>query len=102
ENVKMDGTSILTTMTVDAVKSAEQIAEEQKQTQEESKPKASGGLGGMLGGLAAKAAAKKVAGSNENKSDRATLMTMKQELLKVTPDVSAADLAIPTGFKENK
>lgn len=57
----------------------------------------------MLGGLAARAAAKKVAGPSANESkDRATIMTMNHEVLKITPSVSAADVAIPAGFKENK
>ena len=104
ENVKMDGTAIQTTMTMDAVKSAEQMAQEPKQGEEESKPKASGGLGGMLGGLAARAAKKKAEGGDAkgDAKNRATFMTMTGEVLKVTTDVSAADVAIPAGFKENK
>jgi len=98
ENVKMDGVPVLTTTTIDAVKSAEEVANEQKQSQEDSKPKASGGLGGLL----SRAAAKKVAGSGDAPKDRATVMTMNHEILKITRDVSAAEVAIPAGFKENK
>ena len=101
ENVKLDGTAIQTTTTFDAVKSAEQMAEEQKQGEGESKPKASGGLGGMLGGIASRAAKKKAEGGDQPKS-RVTVMTTTNEVLKVTTDVSAADVAIPAGFKENK
>jgi hypothetical protein len=98
ENVKMDGTPIVSTMTMDAVNSAEEMAQEAKKGGED-KGSASGGIGGLLGGLGKKAAPKKDA--NENKG-RTTFMTTTNELLKVTPAVSAADVAIPAGFKENK
>ena len=102
ENVKMDGTAIQTIVTIDGVKSAEQMAQEQKASDEESKPKASGGIGGMLGGLAARAAKKKAEGGDA-KSDaknRTTVMTMTGEVLKVTTDVTAADVGIPAGFQQ--
>jgi hypothetical protein len=56
EQSKVEGTAILTTVKVEAVKSAEQIAQEQKQTEESSKPNLTGGVGGLLGGLARRAA----------------------------------------------
>jgi hypothetical protein len=98
ENVKMSGTPILTTVTVDAVKSAAQLAEEQKQDQPSSgSGNAAPSVGGLLGGLARRAVPKK-----EAPSQRATFMTTTNEVLKVTTDVSAADVAIPAGFKESK
>jgi hypothetical protein len=100
EGAKVEGTAILTTTTMDAVKSAEQIAEEAKAKQDDSKPAASGGLGGMFGGLAKKMAQKKMAGGEDEAKPRATFMTTTHEVLKVTTDVSAADVAIPAGFKE--
>ena len=54
EGAKLDGTPIMTTVTMDAVKSEEQMAQQTAATTEE-KPAA--GLGGLLGGLANKAAA---------------------------------------------
>ena len=102
ENVKLDGTMIQAIMTIDAVQSAEQAAQAQKQGDDESKPKASGGLGGMLGGLAARAAKKKAEGGQDAKADaknRATVMTTTNEVLKVTTDVSATDVAVPAGFQ---
>jgi hypothetical protein len=86
----------MTTVTMDAVKSADQMAEQAKAT-EESKP--APGLGGLLGGLAKKAAAKK--GDNESQA-RSTFMTSTSEVLKVATAVSATDVAVPMGFKENK
>ena len=55
EAVKLDGTAILTTTTVEAVKSEEQMAAEKKSAEAESKPTASGGVGGLVGGLARRA-----------------------------------------------
>ena len=102
ESVKMDGTAIQTTTTIDAVKSEEQVAAEQQQQQQQQDSRSvspSNPVGSVLGGLARRAA-------NRNNSTpagpRATFMTMTNEVLKVATTVSDADLAIPAGFKENK
>jgi hypothetical protein len=95
ENVNMDGTAILTTVTVDGVKSADQMQAEQKQNEQESKPTVSGGVGGLVGGLARRAARR-----NDEPKARATIMTMTNEVLKVTTDVPASDVSIPEGFKQ--
>jgi hypothetical protein len=97
EQAKIQGTSVLTTVKVDAVKSAAQFAEEQKQQQDANKPSISGGVGGLLGGIAKRAAQKKVEGDPQ---PRAAIMTTTTELLKVATDVAAADVAIPAGFKQ--
>lgn len=102
EGGKIEGTPIQTTTTMDAVKSADQIAEEAKAgDNNDGKPSASGGVGGLLGGFAKKMAQKKAGGDDANK-DRATFMTMTSEVLKVVTDVTAADVAVPAGLKENK
>lgn len=98
EQSKVEGTAILTTVKVEAVKSAEQIAQEQKQTEETSKPNLTGGVGGLLGGLARRAAQKKVDG--DGPQPRAMVMTTTSELLKVANAVSDADVAVPAGFKQ--
>jgi hypothetical protein len=97
EAVKLDGTAILTTTTIDSVKSAEQMAAEKARSQESAQPSASGGIGGLVGGLARRATQKK-----EEPKARATFMTTTAETLKVTTDVTAADVAIPAGFKESR
>jgi hypothetical protein len=94
EGAKIDGTAIMTTVTMDAVKSADEIAKGNTATTEE---KPAPGLGGLLGTLAKKNAAKKDASNG-----RTTFMTSTNEVLKVATDVSAADVAVPAGFKENK
>jgi hypothetical protein len=97
EGGKIAGTAIQTTTTMDAVKSAEQIAEETKASENEGNASASGGVGGVLGGFA-----KKKMGGDDAAKPRATFMTMTTDVLKVVTDVAPADVAVPTGFKENK
>jgi hypothetical protein len=99
ESVKMDGTPIQTTTTIDAVKSEEQVAADQKQPQQDSRSSPpSSPVGSLIGGLARRAA-------NRNSTPagaRATFMTMTSEVLKVATTVTDAVVAIPAGFKENK
>ena len=99
EGAKLDGTAIMTTVTMDAVKSEEQMAEQAKATQEQDAKPSTGLVGGLLGGLAKKAAGKK---SGDESGARTTFMTSTSEVLKVATTVSATDVAVPVGFKENK
>jgi len=102
EGSKIQGTPILTTITMDSVKSEEQVAQEAKQSQEpKQQEKSPATVGGLLGGFAKRAAAKKMS-ADEPAKTRATFMTTTTEVLKVVTDVSAADVAVPAGFKENK
>jgi hypothetical protein len=96
EQGKLAGTAILTTVKVEAVKSAEQFATEQKQRAESNKPSVSGGVGGLIGGLARRAAQNKVEGEPQ---PRATIMTTTSEVMKIATDVAASDVAVPAGFK---
>jgi hypothetical protein len=97
EAVKLDGTAILTTTTVESVKSEEQLATEKKSAEAEGRPSVSGGIGGLVGGFARRAAQR-----NDPPKPRATFMTITNEVLKVTTDVAAADVSVPTGFREAK
>lgn len=106
EGRKLQGTAILTTTTMDAVKSAEQMAAEQSSASE---PKQSGGgppptsVGGLIGGFGRKMAQKKAApDAAAAPKDRATVMTTTHEVLKVATTVSAEEVGIPAGFKESK
>ena len=98
ENGRVDGTPILTTVTMDGVKSKEQMEEDEKnRSSDENTSSSPAGLGGFL----AKRLAKKKAessGDDQNKA-RATFMTITNEVLKVAPSATAADVAIPDGFK---
>ncbi len=99
ENVNMSGTPLLTTMTMQAVKSEEQMAQE-KQQGGDSGSGAPTGLGGLMGGFAKKMAKKKespeAAGQPAN---RATILTSTTEVLGISTDVAATDVAIPAGFR---
>lgn len=92
EGSKLEGTAIATTMTVEAVKSPEQM--EQQAEQEES----SGG--GGLGGMFARKIMKKKKAEDEGPKDRAKVMTTTHEVLKVATDVAPADVTIPADFKD--
>jgi hypothetical protein len=102
ENVNLDGTGVLTTVTIDAAKSAAQMADEAKSSTDSGSRSAPppSSVGGLLGGLARRAAKKDEPPAAPKQ--RVTFMTMTNELLKVTTDVSASELAIPAGFKDNK
>lgn len=82
ESVKLEGTPLATTTTFEAVKSKAQM-------QEQAQSSGGGGLGGMLARRIAK----------RDQKPRATIVTIDHETLEVTPNVAAADLAIPAGFK---
>jgi hypothetical protein len=98
EGGKLEGTAIQTTMTMDAAKSAEQIAEETKAKEDDSKAVPPASPGSLLGGFAKKMAQKKMGGEGDVKP-RATFMTSTTEVVKVTTDVTAADVGIPAGFQ---
>lgn len=92
EKGKTDGTAVMTTVTVDAVKSKEEMAKPQS-----SEP-APTSLGGLLGGFGRRGESKP---ATENPA-RSTFMTSTHEVLRVSTDVTDADVAIPAGFKEKK
>jgi hypothetical protein len=110
EGAKLQGSAIQTTTTMDAVKSAEEMQQESKsststQSESDSKPTS---VGGALGGMLARRMKKNpdenkdaASGASGDKS-RATFMTTTHEVLKVSTDVTAADVAVPAGFKESK
>jgi hypothetical protein len=104
EAVKMDGTPILTTTTIDAVKSAEQIAaESQQQTSSTSSSTSSNptaAVGSLLGGLMKRG--QKPSNTAAAAPAHATIMTLTNEILKVGSTVVDADLSIPANFKESK
>jgi hypothetical protein len=97
EGGKIDGTAILTTVTLDAVQSPEQAAQQQK----------SGGsqptsIGGMIGGFGKKIGKKDDVKKDEAPKGSTTFLTSTVEVLKLGTDVPADALAIPAGFKEEK
>lgn len=99
EAEKIEGTAILTVTKVESVATKEQMAQ-QKKEQSEEEPS----LGGLLGGFGKKLGKKKESKEGEAPSDpnRKSIFTANHEVLKISTDVSAADISIPAGFKEKK
>lgn len=107
EGSKLQGTAVLTVTTVDAVKSEEQMAAEAKSGGDSA---SSGGsapasVGGLLGGFGRRMAQRKpkedeaaAAGAR----NRANIMTTTHEVLKVATTVTAEEVSIPAGFKQEK
>jgi hypothetical protein len=92
----LDGTAIQSTTTVEGVKSAEQMAQAQSAQGggDQGVPTSAGSAIGSLLRRRAQANAEKNAAS-----PRSTFMTLTNEVLKISTSVSAADVAIPAGFK---
>jgi hypothetical protein len=96
-----DGTAIQTTTTVDSVKSAEQMksAGSSAQSDEKANPAS---IGGAIGGFMRRRQQQKEqeAGAAGGNPARSTFMTMNNEVLKIASNVTAAEVAMPAGFKE--
>jgi hypothetical protein len=102
EGNKLEGTPILTTFTMESVKSEEQMAEEARQQASEDSSSKPTSVGGLLGGFAKKAAANKMNGGDAGSKQRSAFMSGTNEVLKIVTDVTESDVAVPAGFKENK
>ena len=111
ENVNMDGTPILMVMTTDTVANPEQMQQQQQQPQQaqqnDNTTNVPTSIGGLIGGFGRRAARNRSQQQQQQQQEsgsstpgRSTMMTMNHEVIKVATDVSAADLAIPPGFKQ--
>jgi hypothetical protein len=85
EKVNMEGTPLASGLTITLWKSAEQVAQAEKS-------EGSGGFGGLL--------AKKLLKQKDAGDPRSEVLTSTTELLKITPDATAADVAVPAGYKQ--
>jgi len=83
EGDKLEGTPLATTMVLESVRSKEQIAQQA--------PSGGGGIGGLAGRL-----------MKRDVQPRSTVFTLTTETLEIAPEVAAAELEIPAGFKERK
>jgi hypothetical protein len=104
EKVNLQGTPISTVVSFDGVQSKEQMADQSKRKEDSDDDKGSSSPSGMLGGFAKKFAKKKAADDEKDKEsagpkNRATIMTMTNDVLKIEPSATAADVAVPAGFK---
>jgi hypothetical protein len=114
EGKKLNGTPVLTETRFEGIQSKEQMAQaaQQEKGQDSGMNIPMGGdkksVGfGMLGGLAKKAMQKKAEekaaeSASPSTPGRSTIMTSTDELVSISSNVSDADVAIPTGFKEKK
>jgi hypothetical protein len=96
----LDGTAIQSITTVEAVKSAEQLKQEQAAGSSSSESSNPVSVGGMIGGMMRRRAQSNAEkNGNSPNSGRTPFMTITTEVLQISTSVSAADVAIPTGFK---
>ena len=101
------GTAIQTTTTTEAVKSAEQMKQQaaggsSASSDEKTNPLS---VGGAIGGFMRRRQQqqeKEAAAKPNADASRSTFMTMNNEVLKITSNVTAVELAMPAGFKESK
>ena len=100
EGPKLQGTPLAMTTKVEGVKSKEEAASQQQQQEET--PKTPGGLAGRFMKKVAKKDDAKKDDAESASGNRATIFTSEHEFQEVQTSVSAADLAIPEGFKEKK
>lgn len=97
ENVNLSGSPLLTTMTFQAVQSAQQAAQVEKESEERD----SGG-GGLMGGLARRMMKKKQDASDEKAAaapGRSTIFTSTVEVQSIATTVQTSDVALPAGLK---
>jgi len=102
ENVRLDGTPVLTTTKIEAV-AAPGSAPEKESAKPESQatPTSVSGLGGLLARKAMKNKEKeKDADASSTTPGRTGVMTLEHEVLKATASAADSDVALPAGFKQ--
>ena len=93
ETAKMDGTAVLTTMTIEVVKSPEQMAQASASSDE---PAAK--LGGLLGKFGKKKGDDAAKDGAARPKNRSVLLTTTHEILGIAPEVTSGDVALPAGY----
>ena len=102
----LGGTAIQSTTTMDSVKSAEQMKQQaaggsSASADEKPNPLSVGGaIGGFMRRRQQQQQEKEAAANPNANPARSTFMTMNNEVLKIATNVTAADVAMPAGFKE--
>lgn len=88
EGAKLEGTPLTTILSINVIRSTEEVAKAEKSDQEVT------GVSGFL----AKKLMKKAAG--DPTQPKQALMTSTIEMLKITTDATAADVALPAGYRQ--
>jgi hypothetical protein len=100
EQINLEGTPILTTVTLEAVRTAEPAAAQREQRDEP----AATGVGGLVGGLGRRigrrGADREEKPAEPEGPERSTILTINTEVMSVARGVSAQEVQIPDGFKE--
>ena len=102
----LGGTAIQSTTTMISVKSAEQMKQQASggssaSSDEKANPASiSGALGGFMRRRQQQNQEKEAAANPNADPARSTFMTINNEVLKIATNVTAADVAMPAGFKE--
>jgi hypothetical protein len=102
----LGGTAIQSTTTMISVKSAEQMKQQASggssaSSDEKANPLSVGGaLGGFMRRRQQQNQEKEAAANPNADPARSTFMTINNEVLKIATNVTAADVAMPAGFKE--
>lgn len=102
----LGGTAIQSTTTMDSVKSAEQMKQQaaggsSASANDKPNPLSVGGaIGGFMRRRQQQQQEKEAAANPNANPARSTFMTMNNEVLKIATNVTAADVAMPAGFKE--
>jgi hypothetical protein len=100
----LGGTAIQSTTTMVAVKSAEQMKQQASgsaSSDERGNPLSVGGaIGGFMRRRQQQNQEKEAAANPNANPAHSTFMTINNEVLKIATNVTAADVAMPTGFKE--
>jgi hypothetical protein len=104
ENVNLDGTPVMTVTTFQAVANPAQAQQSQQAAAPQEQPRGLPGLGGLGGRLGRRIMNrgnddKPAPAAGSQAPNRTTVMTITHEVMKVTPAVSDADVALPAGFR---
>lgn len=96
----LEGTAIRTNMKFETVAGTDQPKEQARSEDDSQQSGASAVIGGLMGRMKKRQQEKKAESSEASTPGRSELFTSSTELNRATSSASAADVAIPTGFKQ--
>ena len=95
----IEGTPIRTKMTFDSVSGSNQQQQNQQQTERDTSPQAAV-IGGLLGRMKERRQKQQAESGQSTSPNRSTFLESNSELLTANNRASAADVALPSGFKQ--